>query len=148
MSWKRKARRSRLAWLPTVGFGANFATVLFLDRSKHKKLPKQQARSPRLLELLEQAESFQRMLDTGEARSRVNLANAFGLSRPRVTQIMNLLTLHPAVLDAIRRMPLESPKRWVTEKQLRPLVQMSLEEQERAMGEYLPQMLLEGRKAG
>jgi hypothetical protein len=61
---------------------------------------------------------------------------------------MNLLTLHPDILDAIRRMPLDAPGRWITEKQLRPLVQMGLEEQKRQMVTYLPRTLLGRRVVG
>jgi hypothetical protein len=138
---------SNFEWLPTSGYGANFSTVLFLDGTKRKKEVRP-ARKPRLLELLEQAESFHGMLATGEAKSRSHLASAFGLSRPRVTQIMNLLTLHPDILTAIRRMPLNALGRWITEKQLRPLVQMGQEELGRQMAAYLPRTLLERREAG
>lgn len=143
----QNAKALALAWLPTAGYCANFTAVLFLDRSK-KRRQVRPPRKPHLVELIEQAESFQRMLDTGEARSRAHLASAFGLSRPRVTQIMNLLKLHPEILEAVRRMPLDAPGRWITEKQLRPLVQMDRDEQKRQMAVYLPKMLLERREAG
>jgi hypothetical protein len=61
---------------------------------------------------------------------------------------MNLLKLHPEILEAVRRMPLDAPGRWLTEKQLRPLMQLSPDEQLRSMGLYIPATILQRRLVG
>jgi hypothetical protein len=69
--------------------------------------------------LLEQAVEFQRLLDTGEARFRADLARRTGLSAMRVTQILALLRLAPPILDYIRMLPPGTDERSVTERALR-----------------------------
>ena len=43
--------------------------------------------------VLEVTQSLQDMLDTGAVNNRAELARRMGVSRPRVTQLLNLLTL-------------------------------------------------------
>ena len=42
----------------------------------------------------------------------------------RVTQVLALLNLHPAILDAIRALPPGTPVRSVAERGLRPLTHL------------------------
>ena len=62
------------------------------------------------------------MLDSGEYASQTALALKLGISRVRVTQVLNLLRLAPEVLEEIAGLgdPLASPI--VTERKIRPLV--------------------------
>ncbi|MBS2011440.1 MAG: hypothetical protein JST00_00900 [Deltaproteobacteria bacterium] len=75
------------------------------------------------------AEKFQRLLDTGKARNRAELAQRFRLTRARVTQLMNLLKLHPAILAYVKSLPPGTPSRMVTERRLRFLVGQSPQRQ-------------------
>jgi len=62
-------------------------------------------RMPRVTRLLVQAHHFQRMLDRGEVRDLADLARRFHISRPRVTQIMDLTLLAPDIQEAILFLP-------------------------------------------
>jgi hypothetical protein len=64
------------------------------------------------------------MIDGGEVGSRAALARHLGVSRARVTQVLQLLTLSPSVIDAIVQLgdPLSEPV--VSERALRQLVSM------------------------
>lgn len=80
---------------------------------------------------------WQQALERGEASSRAELARRQGVSRARVTQVLGLLTLPPKIVRKIRALgdPLESPA--ITERQLRPLIQYKVEEQERSFDRML-----------
>jgi hypothetical protein len=54
---------------------------------------------PRIARLLALAHKFQGMLDRGEVKSMADLARFGGVSRARVTQIMNLLLLAPEIQE-------------------------------------------------
>jgi hypothetical protein len=81
---------------------------------------------------LQLAEEFQRLLDSGEAPTRTSIARRYGLTKPRVTQLMDLLVLHPDILDYVRNLPPGTPERLVTEKKLRRLTRLPHEPQLRA----------------
>lgn len=78
-------------------------------------------------------------MERGEVSSRADLARKLGVSRARVTQVLDLLRLPPKVLRRIKALgdPLEYPA--VTERQLRPLVQRKPKDQERCVKEILAQ---------
>jgi hypothetical protein len=73
---------------------------------------------PRVVKLLALAERFQNLVSTGQVRTQSDIAKHEGLTRARVTQIMNLLKLDPAILEYIRELPKEAPRNWVTERGL------------------------------
>ena len=58
------------------------------------------------------AREWRRSLDNGKYTSPAALARHFGITRARVTQIMNLLKLSPEVVDTISSLgdPLGSPR--------------------------------------
>ncbi len=116
--------------LPNGSCSGRIVSGFVIDlASARKRLGPVQVEPPRVVRLLAQAEEFRRLLDTGEARSRAELGRAFGLTRARVTQIMNLLKLHPVILDFIRTMPASAPRNWLTEKKLRRLATLSRSQQ-------------------
>ncbi len=86
------------------------------------KLPK--TTPPRVVGLMEKAHQFRQLLDDGEAANRAELARLDGVSRARITQIMKLLWLAPEIQDAIVCLPPGTPERLVTERKLRPIVEM------------------------
>lgn len=81
-------------------------------------------RLPKVVADLAMAERFQGLLDAGEATNRADLARRFGLTRARVTQLMDLLKLHPTILAYARALPPGTPTRLITERGLRVLVRM------------------------
>jgi hypothetical protein len=67
---------------------------------------------------------WRKALDRGHYSSPADLARKEGISRARVTQILNLLRLSPRVIEITRSLgdPLHSPL--VTERQLRRLINL------------------------
>jgi len=59
------------------------------------------ARLPRIIRLMALAIKFQEMVDRGEVRDYADLAGLGYVSRARITQIMNLLSLAPDIQEAI-----------------------------------------------
>ena len=73
------------------------------------------------------------ILDEGEVTSRTALARREGVSRARITQILDLLKLDQDIQDFLLGLDAEDPRlRNVTERKLRELVKLPAEEQ-RAM---------------
>ena len=94
---------------------ANYCSHLVIDLKRRKRAKSQPSEPPRIGRLLEQAEQWQRLLDSGDVRSRAELARREGVSAMRVTNLLALRKLHPAILDAIRALPSGMPDRLVTE---------------------------------
>jgi len=59
----------------------------------------------------------------------------------RVTQVLSLLDLHPAILDAIRALPPGTPERYIAERRLRPLTQLPRREQIREIERLVPGLI-------
>ena len=85
--------------------------------------PEPQARIPRVVRLLALAHQMERKIRAGELRDLAHAAEAIGVTRARMTQIMNLLLLAPGIQEEILDLPpvLEG-RDPVTERQLRELV--------------------------
>ena len=63
------------------------------------------SRVPRLARLMALAIKFDQMLASGAVRDQAQLAEVGHVSRPRVTQIMDLLHLAPDIQEAILFLP-------------------------------------------
>jgi hypothetical protein len=83
-------------------------------RSRRRAGPKRGAG-----EALKKAIRWQEQLDSGAVASRAEISRREGLTRARVTQIMNLLQLAPAVRSVIESEQRDS--RWLTERALRQI---------------------------
>ena len=83
------------------------------------------------------AREWQAMVDDGQVASRKELAQTLGVSRARVSQMLQLLTLSPPVIDAIAHLGDPMPERIVSERSLRPLVRADRLEQERWINDIL-----------
>lgn len=108
--------------------------VLPNGRKPGKSLSKRTYRNPVFL-----AREWEKMLQSGEYGSQTALARKLGVSRVRVTQVLNLLKLVPEVLEKIAGLgdPLASPV--VTERRLRPLVNLPRAEQRNLIRELMPE---------
>jgi hypothetical protein len=69
------------------------------------------------------ADEFRGRLEAGMV-NQAELARLYGVSRARVTQVLLLLKLHPAILDFLRRLPSGPHARLYTERRLRPLLHL------------------------
>jgi hypothetical protein len=124
----------------TFGSGhCHTSYVIDLDAYRRRK-KKQRRRRPSIVRLMRKALEYRRLLDGGEVASQAALAWREGLTRPRVTQILNLLRLPAEVQEAILALPVGTPERLVTERKLRALVGLEREEQVRGFLE-----MVEGR---
>lgn len=77
------------------------------------------------------------MIDKGEVASRAELAERLGVSRARISQMLQLLTLSPSVIDAIVQLGEPMSERLVSERSLRQLVRMD----HRQQGQWLNRVL-------
>ena len=66
---------------------------------------------------------FQKILTNKEVKSKNELAKKIGLSRVRVTQIMNLLKLNPEIIQKIASLE-PTVFNFLTERKLRPLTRI------------------------
>lgn len=70
------------------------------------------------------------MIDTGKAKNQAELAKLKGISRARVTQILNLLKLDSLIILELEKLGNLFKSRIITERILRPYVNKSSQEQE------------------
>ena len=127
------------AWLPGLAGSKNFESAFVLDLDAHRKRKRvSELKPPPVVSHLHLAEEFQQLLDSGEAPNRAWLAERYGLTRARVTQLMSLLLLHRDILDYVRNLPPGTPERLVTEKKLRPLVRLAADSQLREAAKRVP----------
>ena len=96
-------------------------TVQFERAPKPEPEPK--GRVPRVARTLALAHQIDRKIRAGELRDLAHAAEVLGLTRARMTQIMNLLLLAPEIQEEILDLPpvLEG-RDPVTERQLRLIV--------------------------
>ena len=77
-------------------------------------------RLPRITRLMALAIHFDDLLRTGAVRSQAELANRGQVTRPRLTQIMNLLYLCPSIQDTLLfHPPITAGRDPITERDLR-----------------------------
>lgn len=84
--------------------------------------PEPPGRVPRITKLMALAIRFEHLLETGAVTGQSDLAELGHVSRPRVTQIMNLLHLAPDIQEAILNLPrVTEGKDPIVERHLRPV---------------------------
>jgi hypothetical protein len=80
-------------------------------------------RVPRIVRLLALAHDIERRVRSGELDDFAAAARAYGLTRARVTQIVNLTLLAPTLQEEILAMgPVNLGRDPITERTLRPIV--------------------------
>lgn len=84
----------------------------------------QTTRKPARQNPLSVALSFQRMIDNGEVRNQSHLASKMGVSRARVTQLLNLLKLAPEIQQALQDLSPDQVAQ-IPERKLRNLVRLT-----------------------
>ncbi|GMW01644.1 MAG: hypothetical protein AMXMBFR84_27810 [Candidatus Hydrogenedentota bacterium] len=68
---------------------------------------------------------FRKMLDQGTIRDRARLAQQLGLTRARVTQLLNLLKLPPAVITELSAVKDSAAIAFFTERRLRSMTKLA-----------------------
>ena len=91
-------------------------------------------RVPRVARLVALAHRFAALIESGEVRDYADVARLGGVTRARVTQVMNLLHLAPDIQEALLDMPrtLHGPDRF-HEKDVRDIAAEPLWPKQRAM---------------
>jgi hypothetical protein len=85
-----------------------------------------EGRIPRASKLMALALKLERMLAEGAVADQAELAEVGHVTRPRITQIMNLLHLAPDIQEAILHLPrVRRGRDLLTERELRPIVAMT-----------------------
>ncbi len=80
-------------------------------------------RTPRVARLLALAHAIDAKIQSGELKDMAHAAKVMGLTRARVTQVMNLLLLAPAIQEQILAMPpVKKGRDPVSERSLRKIV--------------------------
>ncbi len=80
-------------------------TVDFTAKSAQRPTHRDTGRIPRVARMLALAHKINGMIRDGELRDLADAARAIGVTRSRVTQIMNLLLLAPEIQEAIFDLP-------------------------------------------
>jgi len=62
------------------------------------------------------------MIDTGEVKNQAELARIKGISRARVTQILNLLKLDKNIIDNLEQIGDPMDKKVISERKLRKTI--------------------------
>jgi biotin operon repressor len=83
------------------------------------------------------ARKWKSMLEIGEYSSRTDLARALGVSRARVAQLLRLLRLDPTVIEKITALGDPLSSQTVTERKLRPIVNLPGKLQEKLISEIM-----------
>ncbi|MCZ2846047.1 MAG: hypothetical protein O2U61_06100, partial [Candidatus Bathyarchaeota archaeon] len=65
------------------------------------------------------AKEYRKMIDTGKAKNQAELAGKLGISRARITQILNLLKISKDFIRQIEQIGDPMKKRLFSERQLR-----------------------------
>jgi hypothetical protein len=61
------------------------------------------------------------MIDLGEAKNQAELATLKGISRARITQILNLLKLDKSIIDNLEQIGDPMDKKVISERKLRKI---------------------------
>ena len=93
-------------------------------RARRPRTPKPVG-PPRIVETLRKAIEWRRQLDAGEVPNQAAIARREGISRARVTQILGLLRLTPAIQDQVLVLMDSAHRTSIGEQALRPIAQLN-----------------------
>jgi ParB-like chromosome segregation protein Spo0J len=103
--------------------------VVFPEEANPLDPPARETGQPRIKELLARALEWQAWLQAQPGLTQTVLAKETGISRVRVTQIMNLLRLTPDIQKEILELQSSGRRNRITETGLRPLIARPIQEQ-------------------
>jgi hypothetical protein len=93
-------------------------------RESSEKRPAPKPRVPHITKLMALAIRLDHLLAAGQIKDQAEIARTAGITRARVTQILNLLLLAPDIQTQILQLPGESPGHVLTtERDLRTVTQ-------------------------
>ena len=133
-------------WLPTAACSGRIVGDVVIDFVAAGKRLRPEFPAPPIHRTLALADEMTRRLDARDV-NQAGLAHLYGLIRARVTQILNLLRLHPAILAFIRGLKPRPSARLFRERRVRPLLAQDQDDQLRAASALLYVSPLENRCA-
>ena len=71
------------------------------------------------------AKEYKKMINLGEAKNQAELARIKGISRARVTQILNLLKLDKKIIDNLEQIGDPMDRKVISERELRKIIHLS-----------------------
>jgi len=71
------------------------------------------------------AKEYKKMINLGEAKNQAELARIKGISRARVTQILNLLKLDKSIIDNLEQIGNPMDGKVISERELRKIIHLS-----------------------
>ena len=71
------------------------------------------------------AREYKKMIDDNKVKNQAALARKLGISRARVTQIMNLLKLDKSIIDHLEQIGDSMDKKIISERELRKIIHQS-----------------------
>lgn len=107
------------------------------EKPKRKK-----TRTPRISRLMALAIHFDHMIRSGQIEDMATLATYGQVTRARITQIMNLLSLAPDIQESLLTLPETTTREPVTIRDLQPLAQEPDWQAQRAMWEGMTRKLV------
>lgn len=116
-----------IGWLPDLDECENFLEIILFSLPSplvDAERPFMGNPTPARTNTIEQAFEFQRLLDERLVNSRAEIAERCGISRARVTQVLNLLKLPPELLSLLA---VSSDGKW-SERQLRGILALRSQE--------------------
>jgi len=110
-----------MSWLPDCSIDRTFTSTFYFP---HKATKTNQIthiyRNPIYL-----VKEYKQMIDNGQVKNQAELARINGISRARITQIMNLLKLSNNILKRIIQLGDPLSKRMISERYLRKITNES-----------------------
>ncbi|MDD5705497.1 MAG: hypothetical protein PHR35_06195 [Kiritimatiellae bacterium] len=116
-------------------------TVNTLSAKARNRKPPKAPQTPKVVELLRTAQEWRRQIDAGEVRNQAEIARREEITRARVTQILGLLRLAPAIQAHVLSLPDMANLPIITERSLRPIAQIGSQSDQRARFRELIQPL-------
>ena len=103
---------------PRCSIDRTFTSKFYFQTAVKKfPRPKKAYRNPIYL-----AREYKKMIDTGEAKNQADLAKLKGISRARVTQILNLLKLDRSIIDHLEQLGDPMDRKVISERLLRKII--------------------------
>jgi hypothetical protein len=103
---------------PDCSIDRTFIYQFYLQTAiKKPSIPRKTYRNP-----IHLAKEYKEMIDSGEVRNQAELARIKGISRARVTQILNLLKLDKSIIDNLEQIGDPMNKKVISERELRKII--------------------------
>ena len=108
-------------------------TVFRVTFQLPSRLPKPPKPRPTYRNPIFRAKEYARMIGSGQAKNESDLTRKIGISRVRVCQHVQLLSLDASVVKALEQLGDPLPKRVITERLLRPYLRKTSKEQKKIL---------------